>query len=259
MSKIKCQLVKNGLDNFFAYLANDDQVNIESRDDYCWITNEFGVFPNNYVYDLKSSVTEKMDELKENILNKRMGDLLWIPGTAENEELIDTLEENDFEKAIEYKGMYLDLEELEDEAQTDIEIKEVDSQDLLYQWAKVIVEGWWSGTKAKIDSLYQMYRNFYQDTENFRVYVALIDGKVVGSAMAYFGEEVVGLYLISTLPEYRKRGIGRELTTRPLRDAREKGCTGAVLQATKEGEKLYSKIGFEEVFNYQIYFLSEEK
>lgn len=46
-------------------------------------------------------------------------------------------------------------------------------------------------------------------------------------------------------PEPRRGGIGRALTLAACRLARELGCTHPVLNATPEGELLYSTVGLE--------------
>jgi ribosomal protein S18 acetylase RimI-like enzyme len=56
---------------------------------------------------------------------------------------------------------------------------------------------------------------------------------------------IAGIYDMGVSPEHRRRGIGRALTLAACRLARELGCTHAVLNATPEGERLYSSVGFE--------------
>jgi ribosomal protein S18 acetylase RimI-like enzyme len=56
---------------------------------------------------------------------------------------------------------------------------------------------------------------------------------------------IAGIYDMGVSPEHRRRGIGRALTLAACSLARELGCTHAVLNATPEGELLYSTVGFE--------------
>jgi len=56
---------------------------------------------------------------------------------------------------------------------------------------------------------------------------------------------IAGIYDMGVSPEHRRRGIGRALTLAACRLARERGCTHATLNATPEGELLYSTVGFE--------------
>jgi predicted acetyltransferase len=61
---------------------------------------------------------------------------------------------------------------------------------------------------------------------------------------------VVGLYGVSTLLGYRRRGIGGAMTLRPLHDARAAGYRTAFLQASPEGARVYERIGFQPMGQY---------
>ena len=58
------------------------------------------------------------------------------------------------------------------------------------------------------------------------------------------GGGIVGLYNISTLESFRRRGIGTALTLQPLLDARESGFRTATLQVAAAGVSIYAHIGF---------------
>ncbi len=58
--------------------------------------------------------------------------------------------------------------------------------------------------------------------------------------------EVAGIYCVTTLPEARRRGIGRHITAAALETARAQGCTRAIVQSTEMGRGLYRRLGFGE-------------
>ena len=55
--------------------------------------------------------------------------------------------------------------------------------------------------------------------------------------------DIVGLYNISTLEAFRRRGVGTALTLQTLLDARDGGFRTATLQAAA-GVSIYTGIGF---------------
>jgi ribosomal protein S18 acetylase RimI-like enzyme len=76
------------------------------------------------------------------------------------------------------------------------------------------------------------------------LYLGYLDGQPVATAEATVQEGAVGLFNISTRPEFRGRGIGSMLTWQPLRDARSAGCDLGVLQAAEAGVGMYRRLGF---------------
>jgi GNAT superfamily N-acetyltransferase len=79
-----------------------------------------------------------------------------------------------------------------------------------------------------------------------RNYLAYADGQPVGT-ISLFSKSRTGCILnVSTLKEYRNRGIGTELTMHAVSDSFKEGNDLHTLQTHKGGdaEKLYRKIGF---------------
>jgi GNAT superfamily N-acetyltransferase len=80
-----------------------------------------------------------------------------------------------------------------------------------------------------------------------------MDGKIVATSRIAIGAGVAGLYAISTLASYRGRGIGRAMTIAALRAAQSIGYRIAVLQASDLGYGVYRRLGFRELFQYDVY------
>jgi ribosomal protein S18 acetylase RimI-like enzyme len=76
------------------------------------------------------------------------------------------------------------------------------------------------------------------------LYLGYLGDRPVATAELTEGGGVAGLYNISTLAAYRRRGIGSAMVLQPLLDAREAGYRTAVLQASPQGAAVYARIGF---------------
>jgi GNAT superfamily N-acetyltransferase len=74
--------------------------------------------------------------------------------------------------------------------------------------------------------------------------VARVGGRFAGRAWTLPGGDVAGIYDMEVWPKFRRRGLGRALLRTVCDAARAAGATRAVLNATPDGERLYSAEGF---------------
>jgi GNAT superfamily N-acetyltransferase len=77
--------------------------------------------------------------------------------------------------------------------------------------------------------------------DDFHLYVAE-DAAVLGIRDC---EGDAGVWFVATLPEARGRGLAGGLMAVALLEARERGCSTSTLQATRAGEPLYARLGYE--------------
>jgi GNAT superfamily N-acetyltransferase len=59
-----------------------------------------------------------------------------------------------------------------------------------------------------------------------------------------FGTKIAYVNAVYVRPEYRRRGIARQLMGLAIAWARERECSGVRLRASEEGRFLYERIGF---------------
>ena len=57
---------------------------------------------------------------------------------------------------------------------------------------------------------------------------------------------------VYTRPDHRRQGIGREMVTRLIRAAWDRGATEISLDATKDGRPLYRTLGFTDSDEYMV-------
>ena len=93
----------------------------------------------------------------------------------------------------------------------------------------------------------------FDDSAQVRNYMGFENGKLVAVSTVLFAGGVAGIYNVGTYPEHRHRGFGRAITLAPLLEARDRGYRIGVLQSTKMGFGLYSKLGFKEYCNFGRY------
>lgn len=77
-------------------------------------------------------------------------------------------------------------------------------------------------------------------------------GKPVASGALVISGDHAGAYAISTLPEFRRRGIGRAITLHALQLGAAGGARTGFLQSSPMGRPVYENMGFREIFSYRL-------
>jgi GNAT superfamily N-acetyltransferase len=82
----------------------------------------------------------------------------------------------------------------------------------------------------------------------------LYEGQLpAAAAMVLWSHGIAGLYWVGTLPHARRRGLAEQLTRALCEHAFSRGARALVLQASRGGEPIYRRIGFEELTRYRTY------
>jgi GNAT superfamily N-acetyltransferase len=79
------------------------------------------------------------------------------------------------------------------------------------------------------------------DDDEFRLYVSA-DASVLGVNDV---DGDAGVFFVATLPEAQGRGLAGGLLAAAMVEARDRGCDISTLQATKVGEPVYARVGYQ--------------
>ena len=132
-----------------------------------------------------------------------------------------------------------------------LRIVAVDGEHVLKQWIHVASIGF------RVDERFEkVWFDFFADAifdTRFQTYLALLDGKPVGTSQLFLSEGVAGIYNVSCVPDARGQGIGSAATLAPLLEARQLGYGIGILQASKEGYNAYRRLGFQDYGKLSVY------
>lgn len=103
-----------------------------------------------------------------------------------------------------------------------------------------------------------------RDYPNAEYSIILLEGNPVGRLYVHRGEKEYRILVITLAPEYRGRGIGRNLIKSILREAYEAGKPVRIQVAwyNQSARALYERLGFRIIENSGVYYVmqwSEEK
>jgi GNAT superfamily N-acetyltransferase len=85
-------------------------------------------------------------------------------------------------------------------------------------------------------------------------FVARLHGRAVSSSLAIEIDGSVGVFGVATLPDARGRGVGTAITAAAVDWARDRANL-AWLQASEDGRRVYERMGFEVVSDWDVWVL----
>jgi GNAT superfamily N-acetyltransferase len=155
--------------------------------------------------------------------------------------------------------MAVDLSVLPEElpAHPGLRIVPVVDGNALRQWIHVASIGFRISEKFE-----KVWYDFFVDTvfdEQFQTYLALSNGKPVGTSQLFLSEGVAGIYNVTCIPEVRGQGIGSAITLAPLLKARELGYRIGILQASQRGYSVYRRLGFQDFGELSLYLWEKDR
>lgn len=90
--------------------------------------------------------------------------------------------------------------------------------------------------------------------DGFTGWVGYLEGMAVTTAATRVAAGVVGLYAVGTLPAFRGQGCAEAAVRHALQQAQTtSGIETSVLQSTPAGLRLYERLGYRAVTDYEVY------
>lgn len=88
--------------------------------------------------------------------------------------------------------------------------------------------------------------------ESVAAFVAYVDGEPASIAMTIVNNGIAGIYWVGSLERARGKGLGRAVTVAATSAGFALGGEIASLQASPMGKPIYTKLGYETVFDYRL-------
>jgi GNAT superfamily N-acetyltransferase len=143
-------------------------------------------------------------------------------------------------------GMAVDLLGLNEDLPTPagLTIEPVEDSEALKNWARTSIIGF-GLPETDVDPWFVLLAGLGFELP-LRKYLGILNGEPVATSELFLGAGVAGIYVVATLPDARRQGIGAATTLAPLRDARAMGFRVGILHASPMGLGVYRRLGFQE-------------
>jgi GNAT superfamily N-acetyltransferase len=89
--------------------------------------------------------------------------------------------------------------------------------------------------------------------ESMRFYLARLAGRPVATAAQFFWGGLAGIWWVTTIPDFRRRGISTTITRAVLSDAAHLGYHAAMVEASPDAAPMYRRLGFPEFGLINVY------
>ena len=248
------QAVEANLFAFFHHLANWRRVELHDEPDCCWTLSDlpFPLFNSVMRARLPGGRIDALIDTRLSACKARNVPMLWWTGPSTMPaDLGERLDRCGFvlEGA---RGMVADLEchagaDDSPSPEPAVSVEPVEETTTLAQWNRVLCEAF-TAPRPFGEAFAELALTIGLGPQSpFRHFLARVDGEPAATCSLFLGAGVAGIYDVATLPERRRRGLGRLITCAAMREARERGYRMAILHSSVLGAGVYRALGFRDV------------
>jgi len=191
---------------------------------------------------LKKEAADLKETIEAIATRVRAGELppliCWGDWDFEEGEMSKILLRAGYVPMVTQKAMYMSLGGFEEKAST-IRVESVCSEEI-EKWSGMTAQAF--DKPPETDGM-----KLLSASKDCDFFVCRESDEMIGGTLLICKNGNAGIHEVSTMPEYRRKGIGAALVNHAFHVACEKGCTYATLQASELGYPLYVRLGMEEV------------
>ena len=92
-----------------------------------------------------------------------------------------------------------------------------------------------------------------KNNSSYKMFVGYIADEPVTICCAVIDEDFGGIYDIVTNPKFQRKGLGTYMTSLASKYLIQNGCSIIGMQASDDGQYVYTKMGFESFGTFRVY------
>lgn len=97
------------------------------------------------------------------------------------------------------------------------------------------------------------FGNYLKNNSSYKMFVGYIADEPVTICCAVIDEDFGGIYDIVTNPKFQRKGLGTYMTSLASKYLIQNGCSIIGMQASDDGQYVYTKMGFESFGTFRVY------
>lgn len=206
---------------------------------------------------LTETDAESIEKIKESYQQQNLRFRWWVYPRGNSEQTINMLQNAGLRliQKIPCMAADLDIETMDKKIPEHITISEVTDKNTLYIWTDISLRGFEMSPRTK-DQYSAFVSSFDLGSQSpQRLFLAYLDGQAAATSLLFVHNNTAGIYYVSTLRNYRNKGLGFYITLAAMRAAKELDFKNVILQASPFGFKVYKRMGFQEYCQAEIYKL----
>jgi ribosomal protein S18 acetylase RimI-like enzyme len=176
----------------------------------------------------------------------------WVRnGLNEDNDLAAAAERAGMERVYAMPEMVLGRPAEEPALPAGAELRQLDSAEQALDYWRIAAASYQSlGFPPEVFASYEDSAGLLAD--NVAAFIAHLDGVPVSIAMTIVSHGIAGIYWVGSLEQARGRGLGRATTAAATNAGFAMGADLASLQASPMGAPIYTEMGYETAFEYQL-------
>jgi ribosomal protein S18 acetylase RimI-like enzyme len=178
----------------------------------------------------------------------------WVGFDDDYSECKNDLEKLGFACDEHESGMFAEIEKLSRDRKCDeLQISLVDDEKKLDDFVQIYQELIPHDAKAIGEFFERASEHILHPESSLKLFVGYFQDQPAATSSLFLNENTAGVWDVTTLPQFRRRGIGTDMTLQALFYAFDNfGHRIGVLTASKDGEPVYRKIGFQKVKDFYV-------
>lgn len=181
----------------------------------------------------------------------------WVFPGAQSQSTTEMLKAEGFSFVDGIPSLLADLAALPgDRHDTSLQIMQISNKEELSLWEEVSFAGF--------DFLPETRQQYHRFVAAFNLssgspqkcFLACLNEKPAATSLLFLHEKAGGIYFVSTLARFRKKGIGLALTLATMYFAKQSGARLVTLQSSPDGLRVYQQAGFKEYCRADVYSLT---